>query len=206
MGDTRAHWENIYATKTSEQISWTQSEPITSLGLIRGFNFPKNVPIIDVGGGESRLVDFLLDEGYTDITVLDISLQALENAKKRLGDKAAGVRWLACDLTNFRPARQYYIWHDRATFHFFTTPGQIAQYKNIASFAIPPGGYMVIGTFSDKGPAECSGLPVKQYTEETLGNTLAPHFQKIGCTAEIHTTPFQTTQDFIFCSFQRVDV
>jgi len=204
MSDTKAHWDNLYATMESAEPGWAQAVANKSLALIRSLDLPKNVSIIDIGGGDSLLADALLEEGYTDVAVLDISAEALEKAKKRLGEKAEKVRWLNCDLTNFRPARPYHLWHDRATFHFFTTPGQIAQYINIASYAIPPGGYMIMGTFSDNGGTESHGLPVKHYTEETLGNTLAPYFTQIGCQIESQPASDQTTQDFLFCRFRRL--
>lgn len=203
MSDAKNHWDNIYATKTSDQVSWTQAIPETSLDFVHNFKVEKDAPVIDVGGGESRFVDFLLDEGYSDITVLDISEQALQNTRKRLGEKASKVTWIISDVTTFRPSRQFKVWHDRATFHFLTTATQIAQYVQIASRALSRGGYMAIGTFSDNGPAKCSGLNIKQYSEESLNQTLSNFFTKIRCITEDHITPFQTIQNFLFCSFKR---
>jgi len=203
MSDAKTHWDNIYATKTSDQVSWTQAIPETSLDFVHNFNVEKDAPIIDVGGGESRFVDFLLDEGYSDITVLDISEQALQHTRKRLGEKASKVTWITSDVTAFQPSRQFKVWHDRATFHFLTTATQIAQYVRIASRALSQGGYMAIGTFSDNGPTKCSGLNVKQYSEESLHQTLSSVFTKIRCITEDHITPFQTIQNFLFCSFRR---
>ncbi|MBT1689795.1 class I SAM-dependent methyltransferase [Dawidia soli] len=203
MSDAKTHWNNIYSTKTSNQVSWTQAIPATSLDLVHTFSVRKDAPIIDVGGGESRFVDFLLDQGYSDITVLDISEQALENTRKRLGAKATNVRWIVSDVTAFEPSRRFTVWHDRATFHFLTTEIQIARYVQIASQAISYDGYMAIGTFSDNGPAKCSGLAIKQYSEDTLSQTLAGSFNKIRCVTEDHITPFQTVQNFLFCSFKR---
>ncbi|HWV65075.1 class I SAM-dependent methyltransferase, partial [Chitinophaga sp.] len=198
--ERKDHWENIYSNKKPEEMSWTQEVPAASLALINSFNVPKNAPVIDIGGGESKLVDHLLAAGYTDITVLDISAHALEHAKARLGEQAKSVNWLVQDVTTFVPARSYAVWHDRATFHFLTTPEQIAAYLRAAGNAV--NGYMAIGTFSDKGPEKCSGLTIKQYSEETLTEQLTPLFEKLHCTTEDHITPFNTRQHFLFCSFK----
>lgn len=123
--EEKLHWDNIYSTKTTQEVSWTQEVPKTSLDFIKNFHLPKSASIIDIGGGDSKLVDFLLEEGYTDITVLDISEKALERANVRLGQKATLVQWIVSDITTFKPERQYNAWHDRATFHFLTTSNQI---------------------------------------------------------------------------------
>ena len=182
-------------------MSWTQDTPAASLEFINSFGIPKDAPIIDIGGGESKLVDSLLAQGYTDITVLDISAAALARAQKRLGDKAAGVTWLVQDITAFQPSRKYAVWHDRATFHFLTMPEQIETYLAIAAAAVD--GYMAIGTFSDKGPDKCSGLTIRKYAEEELVMQLEQSFEKIRCITENHTTPFNTIQNFLFCSFRK---
>ena len=195
------HWENVYCTKQPDEVSWTQENPKTSLDLINGFNLPKSVSIIDIGGGDSNLVDYLLEQGYYNITVLDISAQALEKAKKRLGKNADKVKWIVSDITNFKPTEIYDVWHDRATFHFLTTTEQIKTYFSIAQKAVKQ--YLTIGTFSDKGPKKCSGLDIKQYTESELVATFDNAFEKINCTTEDHTTPFNTTQNFLFCSLKR---
>lgn len=203
MGASKTHWENIYATKTSNEVSWTQNIPKTSLDFLHSFNLRKDSPIIDVGGGESRLVDFLLDESFTDVTVLDISEKALERAKQRLGARASRVNWIASDVTEFVPNRTYHVWHDRATFHFLTTEAQISKYVSLACDHIDPNGFMTIGTFSESGPTKCSGLPIHQYSERTLSAVLQKHFEKIRCVTENHETPFHTLQNFLFCSFRR---
>jgi hypothetical protein len=195
------HWETVYTTKQASEVSWTQEIPKTSLDFIHGFNIPKSAPIIDIGGGDSNLVDFLLAEGYTDLTVLDISAAALERAKMRLGEKASQVQWIVSDITEFKPQKQYKVWHDRATFHFLTTPTQIKTYLSIARKAID--GYVAIGTFSENGPQKCSGLEIKQYSETQLQTTLSDGFEKIMCVNENHTTPFNTVQNFTFCSFKK---
>ena len=194
------HWENVYETKTPEQVSWTQEVPQTSLDFIRWFGLDKTASIIDVGGGDSKLVDFLLEGGYENITVLDISEKALERAKLRLGDKAQKVNWIACDITEFQPTTSYDLWHDRAAFHFLTTDEQISKYTSIASQFV--NGYLAIGTFSTNGPLKCSGLEIKQYDEKSMFAQFENSFEKLRCITEDHTTPFNTTQNFFFCSFK----
>ena len=196
-----AHWENVYSTKQPHEVSWTQDVPRTSLEFIHSFGLPKTARIIDIGGGDSKLVDFLLAEGFENITVLDISSTALDKAKARLGEKASKVKWIVSDITEFRPSEHYDVWHDRATFHFLTTAHQVKQYLDTAKSAID--GYMTIGTFSLNGPKKCSGLEIKQYSEEELQSQLSEGFQKIRCVTEDHITPFNTTQNFLFCSFKK---
>ena len=203
MAETRKqHWENVYETKDPDQVSWTQAIPRTSLDFIHSFQLDKTAKIIDVGGGDSRLVDFLLEEGYENITVLDISSKALEKAKNRLGDKAKKVNWIISDITAFQPSTTFDVWHDRAAFHFLTSPEQIETYLNIARKAVT--GYLTIGTFSTNGPARCSGLTIQQYSEDSLTRQLENSFSKIHCIIEDHLTPFNTTQNFLFCSFKRM--
>lgn len=202
MDTTRKnHWEIVYETKNPDQVSWTQEIPKTSLDFIHSFGLTKAAKIIDIGGGDSKLVDYLLDEGFENITVLDISAKALDKAKQRLGDKAQKVNWVVSDITEFRPSTTFDIWHDRATFHFLTTAEQVATYMDTARKAVT--GYLTIGTFSDNGPKKCSGLDIKQYNEETLTTELQNGFDKLRCVTEDHTTPFNTTQNFLFCSFKR---
>jgi ubiquinone/menaquinone biosynthesis C-methylase UbiE len=200
------HWEKIYETKQSNEVSWTQEVPKTSLDFIHSFNLPKSARIIDIGGGDSRLVDFLLVEGFEHIAVIDISSKALERAKRRLGDGANKVTWIVGDITEFSPDTIYDLWHDRATFHFLTTDGQIIKYLSTAQKAVKPGGYVIISTFSTNGPKRCSGLDVKRYSEETLTELLNKGFEKIRCITEDHITPFSTTQNFLFCSFRRTSL
>lgn len=199
--DLTRHWENVYQTKTPEEVSWTQAIPQASLQFIRSFGTDKSVSIIDVGGGDSRLVDHLLAEGYSNITVLDISATAIEKAKKRLGAAAGKVQWVVSDILSFHPGRSFGIWHDRAAFHFLTKEEEIAKYLAIAQKAVT--GYLTIGTFSDQGPDRCSGLPVHKYSEETLSAQLEKGFSKLRCITEDHTTPFHTKQHFLFCSFAK---
>jgi SAM-dependent methyltransferase len=195
------HWETVYQTKSPEQVSWTQEVPQTSLAFISSFGVAKTARIIDIGGGDSKLVDHLLEQGFENISVLDISEKALEKARSRLGDKAKKVNWIVSDITEFVPNTTFDIWHDRATFHFLITTEQVSKYMEIARKSV--NGFMTIGTFSETGPTKCSGLDIKQYTEQTLTDELKNGFDKIRCITEDHTTPFNTTQNFLFCSFKR---
>jgi|SRR5690554_442896 len=195
------HWETVYETKAPSEVSWTQNLPKTSLDFITSFNLPKNASIIDVGGGDSKLVDFLLDAGFTNISVLDISSKALERAKLRLGEKAELVDWIVSDISDFKPQNKFDLWHDRAAFHFLTSPEQKEKYLKTIENHVNQ--YLVLGTFSENGPKKCSGLDIQQYSEESLSQFLENDFEKIKCFTEDHTTPFNTTQNFLFCSFKR---
>ena len=201
MEDRKQHWENIYQTSRPEQVSWTQDIPKTSLDFIHSFQLPKDAGIIDIGGGESKLVDYLIDEGYENITVLDISQKALDRVKERLGEKADKINWVVSDITAFAPEKKYAVWHDRATFHFLTTPEQIEKYLSIAEKAVT--GFMTIGTFSENGPTKCSGLEVRQYSEASMSARFEVAFDRIKCVHEDHTTPFNIVQNFLFCSFKK---
>jgi len=197
----KEHWETVYATKNPGQVSWTQDVPKASLDFIHSFGLPKTAKIIDVGAGESKLVDFLLDEGFENITLLDISAKALEKSQKRLGERAKLINWIISDITAFEPDTLYDVWHDRATFHFLTSAEQAEKYLAVARKAVT--GFLIMGVFSENGPEKCSGLPVKQYSEENLSAALKNGFDKLSCVKEYHSTPFGTTQDFLFCSFRR---
>ena len=203
MNERKTYWDNIYASKKTNEVSWTQVIPKTSLEFVQSANLDKLASIIDIGGGDSLLVDFLLDEGYVNISVLDISEQALNKAKLRLGERAAKVNWIVSDVTEFQPTTAYDFWHDRAAFHFLTTEEQIAKYISTARQAVKANGIVTIGTFSTKGPQKCSGLDIKQYSEETLLNEFINGFEKIKCVTEDHITPFNTTQNFLFCCLRK---
>ncbi|OOG77315.1 class I SAM-dependent methyltransferase [Flavobacterium sp. A45] len=195
------HWETVYETKNPNEVSWTQEIPKTSLDFIKSFNLTKKSKIIDIGGGDSKLVDFLIEEGFENITVLDISAKAIEKAKARLGVNAEKVNWIVSDITEFETNETFEVWHDRATFHFLTSKEQIQKYMETARKSVS--GYLTVGTFSENGPKKCSGLEIKQYNEETLTAEMENGFEKIKCVTEDHTTPFETKQNFIFCSFKR---
>ena len=196
------HWEKIYQTKQPNEVSWTQEVPVISLEYVRSFKLPKNASIIDVGGGDSKLVDFLLQEGYTDITVLDISEAAIERAKQRLGDLAQKVTWVVSDVLNFNSEKKFDVWHDRAAFHFQTEGADIKKYiKIVKSLAKDK---VVIGTFSIDGPTKCSGLTIKQYEELTMKELFETNsFKNIECKREDHITPSGNVQNFVFCSFYK---
>jgi predicted TPR repeat methyltransferase len=199
--DIKNHWETVYDTKNSDQLSWTQEIPKTSLNFIHSFGLKKTAKIIDIGGGDSKLVDYLLDEGFENITVLDISASALEKSQKRLGNKGEKVNWVVSDITEFDPKITFDVWHDRASFHFLTSAEQIEKYMTIARNSVT--GFLAIGTFSENGPTKCSGLEIRQYSEEKLVTELKKGFEKIRCVTENHKTPFHTTQNFLFCSFKK---
>lgn len=201
MENRQQYWDQIYQTKQPGEVSWTQEKPATSLDFIHSFPVAKDAAVIDIGGGDSRLADYLLDEGFTNITVLDISEEALARAQKRLGARAGQVKWIVSDITEFTPETQYDVWHDRATFHFLTTPEQISRYIDIADKNVK--GFLTIGTFSDHGPDKCSGLPIRKYNEALLEKEMSNRFDKIRCITEDHITPFNTRQNFLFCSFKK---
>lgn len=201
METRKEHWDKVYATKQSHEVSWTQELPKTSLDFVHSFNLPKSASIIDIGGGDSKLVDYLLDEGFENISVLDISEKALDKSKQRLGTKANNVKWIVCDVTQFKPTTTYDLWHDRATFHFLTSKEELKSYLSAARQATK--GFLTIGTFSHEAPKKCSGLNVHQYNENELQTELKEGFEKIKCVTEDHITPFNTVQNFLFCSFKR---
>lgn len=196
----KKHWETVYETKNPDEVSWTQEIPKTSLAFIHSFGLDKSSKIIDIGGGDSKLVDFLLDQGFENITVLDISEKALEKAKIRLGEKSKKVTWIISDILDFEPTETYDVWHDRAAFHFLTTDEEIEKYKSIVNKSVD--GFLIIGTFSENGPLKCSGLEISQYSQEKLTSTFEEKFDKIDSVLEDHQTPFGTTQNFLFCGFK----
>lgn len=199
----KTHWEKIYQTKQVDEVSWYQPTPTTSLGIIQGLEVPKTASIIDIGGGDSFMVDHLLERGFQDVTVLDISEAAIQRAQQRLGAKAEAVHWIVADAATFRPERQYDLWHDRAAFHFLTKEEEIASNVEAARQGLKPGGLLVVGTFSEQGPKKCSGIEIQQYSLATLAARFGKHFTKIECITTQHETPFKTVQDFVFCSFRR---
>jgi trans-aconitate methyltransferase len=202
--DRKAHWEKIYRTKEFSEFSWYQEHPDASLDFLAQFNISKTASIIDVGGGDSYFVDHLLDRGYQKITVLDISETAISRAQKRLGKKADAVKWIVADVTNFASTESYDFWHDRAAFHFLTEDQDIEQYIEAVQTSLAPNGVLVLGTFSENGPEKCSGVQIRQYSEASMADRLKRFFRKIRCITVDHVTPFDTIQNFIFCSFRRL--
>lgn len=204
MGNSyKQHWETVFSTKAEDEVSWFQSYPKTSMEFVELFNLPLDSNIIDIGGGDSHFVDALLEKGYKNIYVLDISAKAIEKAKQRLGERASQVHWIVSDVTEFEPPVQFDFWHDRAAFHFLTTEVAIYKYVSIAEDAIKKDGYLILGTFSENGPRKCSGLEIKQYSEASMSARFEIAFDRIKCIQEDHTTPFNTVQNFLFCSFRK---
>ncbi|MBS1652196.1 MAG: class I SAM-dependent methyltransferase [Bacteroidetes bacterium] len=203
--DRKKHWENIYTTKELENCSWFQPTPVTSLEFIEQSGISKSSKIIDIGGGDSFLSDSLLEKGFTDITVLDISEVALERAKQRLGEKAKKIKWIVGDAAKFSPPEKYDLWHDRAAFHFLTDHSDLRSYAETAKNSLKENGILVIGTFSETGPKKCSGIDIKQYSQEALTKVFENGFNRLKCLNVDHPTPFKTTQNFTFCSFQKLE-
>ena len=196
------HWEHIYTTKQPHEVSWTQETPTTSIGLIKELNLSKDASIIDVGGGDSYLVDYLLKEGYTNLTVLDISAAAIERAKERLQSDANKVKWVVSDILDFSPDTTYTLWHDRASFHFQITEDAINQYLSILKKATE--GYAIVGGFSTEGPKKCSALDIKQYNEQALQQYMANAELETMKTLRVdHITPMGGSQNFLFGVFQK---
>lgn len=198
------HWENIYKEKGEYQVSWFQEAPAVSLELIRAVGATPKSAIIDIGGGASRLVDALVDRNYQDVTVLDLSEAAISIAKARLDKRAATVRWIVADVTQWEPLRRYDVWHDRAAFHFLTEASDRNAYVARLMRALPPGGHAIIGTFAMDGPERCSGLPVVRYDAAHLSAALGSGFSLVATRRHDHKTPWEAIQRFQFSVFRRV--
>lgn len=198
------HWEKVYTDKSEKEVSWFQEHPTRSLEFIAELNLSKDASIIDVGGGDSRLVDHLLEQGYSDLTVLDISDVSLKKLKERLGDTTGKVKYVTSDVLVFKPQNQFDLWHDRATFHFLTTLEQINQYLEVINTSLSSGGNLIISTFSKNGPEKCSGLPIHQYSDTELKTLFAKHFKNTKCFEDNHTTPWGTAQSFVYCGFKKL--
>lgn len=202
--DRHSHWENIYKTKQANEVGWYQPVPLTSLQFLEQFNIPVLAKIIDVGGGDSFFVDHLLDLGYQDITVLDISETAITRAKERLGDASENVKWIVADAADFKPVEKYDFWHDRAAFHFLTRDSEVESYIDTVQQSMNPKGILIIGTFSTHGPKKCSGIDIRQYSEASMVKQLKKYFHKVRCFTIDHITPTGATQNYIFCSFRKL--
>ncbi|WP_372768597.1 class I SAM-dependent methyltransferase [Pseudoalteromonas sp.] len=198
----KSHWETVYTTKELSDVSWFQPHAVTSLKFINRLNCEKSAAIIDVGSGASTLVDDLLLNGHTNVSVLDLSGAALETAKKRIGVNAENVKWIEADITDVTlPKHQFDVWHDRAVFHFLTTPEERGAYIKNVLHAVKPNGHIIIATFAEDGPEKCSGLPIVRYSAESLQGEFGEHFVLKDQLHETHKTPFSTTQKFVFCHF-----
>lgn len=204
--DSKQHWERIYTIKTPDSVSWFQEHADQSLRLIHNTRLGRDAAIIDVGGGASRLADDLAAEGYTDLTVLDLSSAALVVAKQRLGKHADNMHWMEGDITRAEfPVHRFDIWHDRAVFHFLTDPADRHAYVERVMRAVRPGGHVIVATFAEDGPDKCSGLPVMRYQPETLHAEFGGAFLLVEHEKEAHHTPSGTVQQFVYCYCRKVN-
>jgi hypothetical protein len=203
MSGTKEHWDQTYQSHDEAQLSWFQDTPSLSLEWIERSAPSKNAPIVDVGGGASRLVDALIARGYCDLSVLDISEPALDRSRARLGSRAGPVSWIVADVTQWIPRRRWLIWHDRALFHFLTDEGQLRRYLGALQSATLAGATVIISAFALSGPERCSGLLVRRHSAESLADCLGKNFVPIGCSFETHVTPKGGRQDFLYAGFTR---
>ena len=201
--ERREHWENIHANKASDEVSWFEVDPRISFELIESIS-PERGSVIDVGGGQSHLVDKLLSAGYERVAVLDISSAALESTKERLAEQAGKVAWIHADVTKATDFGTFDVWHDRAVFHFLTDESERRAYVDRLTQTLPVGGHLVIGTFGIGGPEKCSGLEIRQYDAETMQATLGSHFELVRSLDHVHVTPADKEQKFFFGVFRRV--
>ncbi len=198
--DAKSYWEKVYATKAPDAVSWYRAHLETSLALIERAAPDPSSSIIDVGGGESTLVDDLLARGYENITILDVSQTAIDATKKRLGLAAERIQWLVADITEAQlEPGAYDVWHDRAVFHFLTASQHRTAYVRQVGHSVRPGGHIIISTFGPEGPTKCSGLDVIRYDAELLHDQFGVRFRLVESSKELHQTPFGTTQQFLYC-------
>lgn len=203
MTDLKSHWEKIYSTKKFEETSWYQEKPETSLNIIRSLGLSKEAPIIDIGGGNSFLVDHLLELGYENLTVLDISENAIHNAKERLGEKGKKVNWIINDVAETDFDSEYEVWHDRAAFHFLTDDDKVNAYISKLKTQLKSGGYFILGTFSENGPDKCSGIEIRKYSSEKMQKLFEKDFEIVRLENLDHKTPWDAVQNFTFGLFRR---
>ena len=196
-------WNNVHTEKQIEEFSWYQKTPQTSLDFIFNLHLPFDKKIIDVGGGDSFLVDFLISSGFTEVSVLDISEKAIEKVRERLGFASRKVKWLQSDILDFKSDNRYDLWHDRAAFHFLSEEEEISKYVELVTNYIEPGGYLIIGVFSETGPDSCSGIKTRNYSIGELKALFGESFECLSCKNVDHFTPLHKVQKFIFCCFQR---
>lgn len=202
---SKDHWEKVYSSKATDAVSWFQPHAGYSLELIKATGLGRDASIIDVGGGASTLVDDLLANGYTDVSVLDLSAAALAAARNRLGSRASDVHWIEADITKADlPANHYDVWHDRAVFHFLTSPEDREAYVKAVLRSVKPGGHVIVATFAEDGPAQCSGLPVMRYRADELHTEFGDSFSLLSHRKEAHHTPSGTVQQFVYCYCRRV--
>ncbi len=198
------HWENVYGQKKPDEVSWYQVEPTVSLDFIASTGIGYAAKIIDVGGGASVLVDKLLDQGFQNLTVLDISSKAIHYAQERLGRRAENVSWIEADVTAFESSVQYDVWHDRAVFHFLTDTEDRSKYMRRLEEALKPGGHVIIAAFAIDGPPKCSDLDIERYSPEKMKNEFRDSFELVNSAREVHITPWNKEQKFIYCYFKKI--
>jgi SAM-dependent methyltransferase len=203
-GERQTHWNQVYATKSADRVSWFQPQAEMSMRLIAGAGATRNSAIIDIGAGASMLVDELLDARFADVTLLDISERALVGTKERLGARAAEVHWIVGDILEWSPARSYDIWHDRAVFHFLTDERDRAVYRATLLKGLRNGGALIIGTFAEDGPEKCSGLPVQRWSADALADALGSEFRLVEALRQNHSTPWGSVQPFMWARFERL--
>lgn len=198
------HWEKVYQSKANDSVSWYQEHADLSLRLIDESAVDKSAALMDIGGGASTLVDDLLRKGFGNISVVDLSAAALAAAQKRLGLMAAKIIWIEADITQAQlPPASVDLWHDRAVFHFLTSESDRAAYLQLLLQTLKPSGYLLLATFAEDGPQQCSGLAVRRYSAAELGNFFGSYFSLVVSEKEVHQTPFNTTQNFVYCLFKR---
>ena len=200
------HWENIYQNKNEDEVSWFQKTPNTSIEIINSIKIKKESKIIDVGSGRSRLFKNLIEQGYNNLTYLDISESAAKKSKIFLGQESKNIEWIVEDVLNFEPKQNFDVWHDRAVFHFLTDQNQIKKYVDLVSRNISNNGYLIIGTFSEQGPLKCSGLDVSRYSESLIKTTFSESFNLLNSFKIDHSTPFNTTQNFLFSVLKKINI
>lgn len=206
MKDGKTHWENIYAVKAPTEVSWYREHLDNSLKMILQTKTAKSGTIIDIGGGSSTLVDDLFKKGFSNLSVLDISANAIETSRERLGKRAEKVEWIVADITNVSLPENYYdVWHDRAVFHFLTETEDRKKYVELVMRSLKVGGHIIVASFGLNGPAKCSGLDVVRYSPETMRDEFGKHFKLVKSLNETHHTPFGTTQEFIYCYCRKLD-
>ena len=201
--DWERHWQGVYRRRGPTEVSWYQEEPAPSLAALAESGIDHHASLIDVGGGASALVDRLVDQGWSDVTVLDVAASSLAAAQERLGDRAARVHWIAHDLLTWQPDRLYDVWHDRALFHFLVVAADRSRYVEVLRRALKPGGLLIMATFAEDGPTECSGLSVQRYSSADLSEALGPEFELRTARREEHRTPAGITQAFNWGIFAR---
>jgi 2-polyprenyl-3-methyl-5-hydroxy-6-metoxy-1,4-benzoquinol methylase len=198
--DAKSHWEKVYRTKAPDAVSWYSAHLARSLALIESASPDRSASIIDIGGGESTLVDDLLACGYDNLTILDVSQTALDITKARLGEAGERIHWICADVTQADlPAHSFHVWHDRAVFHFLIEPEQRKAYVQLTARAVRPGGHVIVSTFGPEGPTKCSGLDVARYDADSLHGEFGRRFKLVESSKELHKTPSGTTQQFLYC-------